>query len=137
MRHFLEKGWRVSVVALPDSNLDNLAGLDVLVRVLASPVGGAWFVVSGQRHGSSLGRQRRFGCPKSRLRAIVKGMTTPQEVRIAGVPWPVYKLAALAVGVLVLLVVAASTVSVGPAVVAGAASAAVVWLGLGVFSSRR
>jgi short-subunit dehydrogenase len=31
VRYFLQNRWRVSVVALPDSNLDNLAGLDVLV----------------------------------------------------------------------------------------------------------
>jgi short-subunit dehydrogenase len=31
VRHFLEKGWRVSVAALADSNLDNIAALDVLV----------------------------------------------------------------------------------------------------------
>ena len=31
VRHFLKKGWRVSVVALPDSNLDNIARPEVLV----------------------------------------------------------------------------------------------------------
>lgn len=31
VRHFLEKGWRVSVAALPDSNLDNVGQFDVLV----------------------------------------------------------------------------------------------------------
>ena len=49
------------------------------------------------------------------------GMTTPTEVRIAGVPWPVYKLAALAVGMLVLVLVGLVTTSIGPAVVAAAA----------------
>lgn len=58
---------------------------------------------------------------------------TPGRVLIAGVPWPVYKLAAIAVGVLVLTVVGVATTSVGPAVVAAAASATVVWLGLSLF----
>lgn len=58
---------------------------------------------------------------------------TPGQVLIAGVPWPVYKLAAIAVGVLVLTIVGVATASVGPAVVAAAASAAVVWLGLSLF----
>jgi NAD(P)-dependent dehydrogenase (short-subunit alcohol dehydrogenase family) len=31
VRHFLEKGWRVSVIALPDSNLDDIAQLNVLI----------------------------------------------------------------------------------------------------------
>ncbi len=64
-------------------------------------------------------------------------MTTPQQVQIAGVPWPIYKLAALAVGILVLLVVGVATVNPGSAVVAGAASAALVWTGLGVFFASR
>jgi hypothetical protein len=62
-------------------------------------------------------------------------MTTPTEVRIAGVPWPVYKLAALAVGVIVLVLVGLVTTSLGPAFVAAAAAAAVVWLGMGLFHS--
>jgi hypothetical protein len=62
-------------------------------------------------------------------------MTTPTEVRIAGVPWPVYKLAALGVGLLVLLVVGVATMNPGPAVVAAAAAGAVTWLGLGLFQS--
>jgi hypothetical protein len=61
-------------------------------------------------------------------------MTTPTEVRIAGVPWPMYKLVALAVGAVVLVVVGLATTAVGPAVVAAAAAATVVWLGLSVFS---
>ena len=58
---------------------------------------------------------------------------TPGEVLIAGVPWPVYKLTALAVGLLVLVIVGASTASIGSAVVAAAASSAVVGLGLSLF----
>ena len=61
-------------------------------------------------------------------------MTTPTEVRIAGVPWPMYKLVALAVGVIVLVIVGIATTTVGPAVVAAAAAATVVWLALSVFS---
>lgn len=63
-------------------------------------------------------------------------MTVRDEVLIAGVPWPVYKLAALVVGVLVLVGVAAVTTSAAPAVLTAAASATAVWLGLGVASRR-
>jgi hypothetical protein len=77
------------------------------------------------------------------MRAIVKDMTAPSvklvasgtAVRIAGVPWPVYKLVALAVGMLVLVVVGVFTMSLGPAVVAASAAATAVWLGLGLFHS--
>ena len=62
-------------------------------------------------------------------------MTTPSEVRIAGVPWPLYKLVSLAIGVLVLVVVGVATASVGSAVVAGFAAATVVWLALSIFRS--
>jgi hypothetical protein len=65
----------------------------------------------------------------------VKLVTSGADVRIAGVPWPLYKLIALAVGMLVLVVVGVATASLGPAVVAGSASATVVWLGLGIFHS--
>lgn len=63
----------------------------------------------------------------------VKLVTSGAEVRIAGVPWPVYKLVALAVGLLVLVAVGAFTTSAGPAVVAAAATATLVWLALGHF----
>jgi hypothetical protein len=62
-------------------------------------------------------------------------MTTSTEVRIAGVPWPAYKLIALAVGALVLVVVGLATMSAAPAVLGGAAAAVLVWLGLGLFNS--
>jgi hypothetical protein len=65
----------------------------------------------------------------------VKLVTSGTAVRIAGVPWPVYKLVALAVGMLVLVVVGVVTTSLGPAVVAASAAATVVWLGLGSFHS--
>lgn len=58
---------------------------------------------------------------------------TPGQVLIAGVPWPVYKLTAIVVGVVVLAIVGVATTSVGPAVVAAAAAATVVWLGLSLF----
>jgi hypothetical protein len=62
-------------------------------------------------------------------------MTVRDEVRIAGVPWPVYKLLALAVGFIVLVIVAVATTSAAPAVLAAAAAGTVVWLGLGAFQS--
>ena len=52
-------------------------------------------------------------------------MTVRDQVNIAGVPWPVYKLLALAV----------ATASAAPAVLAAAAAGTVVWLGLGAFQS--
>lgn len=62
-------------------------------------------------------------------------MTTPTEVHIAGVPWPLYKLVALAVGALVLVIVILVTSTTGPAVVAAAAAATVTWMGLGVINA--
>lgn len=62
-------------------------------------------------------------------------MTASPEVRIAGVPWPTYKLVALAVGALVLVIVGFATASPAAAVLAAASAAAVVWLGLSSFSS--
>jgi hypothetical protein len=62
----------------------------------------------------------------------VKLVTSGSEVRIAGVPWPVYKLVALGVGLLVLLVGVVTT-SLGPAVVAAAAAGTLAWLALGLF----
>lgn len=62
-------------------------------------------------------------------------MTTSTEVRIAGVPWPVYKLVALAVGALVLIVVGVAAANVGVAVLAATAATTVVWLGLSLFGS--
>ncbi|OBH19874.1 hypothetical protein EHH44_02810 [Mycolicibacter terrae] len=57
-----------------------------------------------------------------------------QQVPIAGVPWPVYKLVALAAGVITLLGVGAATASASAAVLAGAGVCTAVWLVLG---SRR
>ncbi|HEX2285249.1 MAG TPA: hypothetical protein VHI10_10590 [Mycobacterium sp.] len=58
-------------------------------------------------------------------------MTVRDEVLIAGVPWPVYKLVALAVGFLVLVIVGMVTTSAAPAVLGGAAAGAAAWLVLG------
>lgn len=62
-------------------------------------------------------------------------MTTPTEVRIAGVPWPAYKVLALAVGVLVFLVVGVMTASAAPAVLSGAAAAVAIWVRQALFRS--
>lgn len=56
------------------------------------------------------------------------------QVDIAGVPWPTYKLIALAVGALVLVVVGVATLSAAAAVLSAAAAVIVVWLGLGHLS---
>ena len=56
-------------------------------------------------------------------------MTVRDEVSIAGVAWPVYKLLA------VLVIVAVATGSAAPSVLAAAAAGTVVWLALGPFSS--
>jgi hypothetical protein len=61
---------------------------------------------------------------------------TNSELPIAGVPWPVYKLVALAVGFLVLLAVGVTTTSAAPAVLSGAAAGTAVWLALGAFRNR-
>jgi hypothetical protein len=59
------------------------------------------------------------------------------EISVAGVPWPAYKVLALLVGFVVFGIVAVATVSMGPAVLGGAAAASAVWLGLGVFHRDR
>jgi hypothetical protein len=62
-------------------------------------------------------------------------MTVRDEVLIAGVPWPVYKLVALAVGFFVLVIVGIVTTSAAPAVLGGASAGAVAWLVLGAVGS--
>jgi hypothetical protein len=62
-------------------------------------------------------------------------MTVRDEVSIAGVAWPVYKLLALVIGFLVLIIVAVATRSAAPAVLAAAAAGTVVWLALCPFQS--
>jgi hypothetical protein len=70
------------------------------------------------------------------MRAIVEPVTAPihlpPQVSIAGVPWPVYKLVALAVAAVVLALVGLMTMSLGPAVVAASAIGTVTWLALGL-----
>ncbi|HTY27541.1 MAG TPA: hypothetical protein VMD51_05255 [Mycobacterium sp.] len=60
--------------------------------------------------------------------------TLGAEVAIAGVPWPVYKLLALAAGLVALVLVGIVTASAAPAVLTAAAVTTVVWL---VFGLRR
>ncbi len=60
-------------------------------------------------------------------------MMVRDEVIIAGVPWPVYKLLALAIGLMVMVIVAVATSSAAPSVLAAAAAATVVWLALRPF----
>jgi hypothetical protein len=74
--------------------------------------------------------------PENLLASYREPMTVRDEVSIAGVPWPVYKLLALAVGFIVLVIVAVATTSAAPSVLAAAAAGTVVWLGLGAFQSR-
>ncbi|MDQ2627966.1 MAG: hypothetical protein M3Y90_13340 [Actinomycetota bacterium] len=63
-------------------------------------------------------------------------MTTAErprhQVPIAGVPWPAYKLIALAVGLVTLLVVGATTTSAAAAVLSAAGVCTAVWLVLGL-----
>ncbi len=63
-------------------------------------------------------------------------MTVHDEILIAGVPWPVYKLAALLIGAIVLIGVGVVTASAAPAVLSAAASAAAVGLGLRIAARR-
>ncbi len=58
--------------------------------------------------------------------------STGSEIRIAGVPWPVYKVVALIVALIVLIAVGIATASAAPAVLTAAASGTLVWLGLGL-----
>lgn len=54
------------------------------------------------------------------------------RVLIAGVPWPLYKVVALVVGVLVLGVVALVTGSAAAAVLSAAAVSTLAWVGAGL-----
>jgi hypothetical protein len=62
-------------------------------------------------------------------------MTVRDEISIAGVPWPLYKLLALAIGFMVLVIVAIATSSAAPSVLAAAAAGTLVWLAFGRFHS--
>jgi hypothetical protein len=78
-----------------------------------------------------------FRLTETSIASYRKLMTVHDEVSIAGVPWPVYKLLALAVGAIVLVIVAVATGRAAPSVLAAAAAGTVVWLGFGAFHSRR
>ena len=78
-----------------------------------------------------------FRLPETSLTSYREAMTVRDEVLIAGVPWPVYKLAALLIGAVVLIGVGVVTASAAPAVLTAAASATAVWLGLRVAATRR
>ena len=60
--------------------------------------------------------------------------TLSAQVSIAGVPWPLYKLVALALGLVTLVVTFLVTGSAAPAVLTAAAITTVVWV---VFAARR
>jgi len=60
--------------------------------------------------------------------------TLSAQVPIAGVPWPLYKLVALAAGLVALLIVGVVTASAAPAVLTAAAVTTVVWV---AFAARR
>jgi hypothetical protein len=63
------------------------------------------------------------------IRSIVDSKSP--EVTIAGVPWPLYKVIALVVGLIVALVVGVVSATAAPGVLAGAAAGTVIWLVLG------
>ena len=64
-------------------------------------------------------------------------MTSMDPVQIAGVPWPRYKLVALALGLVVFAVVGVVTMNVAPAVLLAAGAATTVWLVFGLRRPRR
>ncbi len=64
-------------------------------------------------------------------------MTSMDLVQIAGVPWPRYKLVALALGLIVFAVVGLVTVSAAPAVLLAAGTSTAVWLAFGLRRPRR
>jgi hypothetical protein len=76
-----------------------------------------------------------FRLPETLLASYRQFMTVRDEVSIAGVAWPVYKLLALVIGFLVLIIVAIATGSAAPSVLAAAAAGTVVWLALRPFQS--
>jgi hypothetical protein len=58
--------------------------------------------------------------------------TLNAQVPIAGVPWPVYKLVALALGLVTLVVVFLVTGSAAPAVLTAAAITTAIWVGFAI-----
>jgi hypothetical protein len=69
------------------------------------------------------------------IRSIASSKTT--EVTIAGVPWPLYKVVALVVGLLVTLVVGVITLETAPAVLAGAGVGTLAWVVFGRLQRSR
>ena len=63
--------------------------------------------------------------------------TLTTQVPIAGVPWPLYKLLALAAGLLALAAVGLVTGSAAPAVLTAAAVTTAVWVAFGVLRRSR
>jgi hypothetical protein len=74
--------------------------------------------------------------PETSLTSYRETVTVRDEVLIAGVPWPMYKLAALLVGALVLVAVAVVTGAAAPAVLTAAATATAVGVALRFAASR-
>ncbi|WP_163751407.1 hypothetical protein [Mycolicibacterium helvum] len=64
-------------------------------------------------------------------------MTSLDRVQIAGVPWPRYKLVALALGLIVFVAVGLVTASAAPAVLLAAGTSTAVWLVFGLRRPRR
>jgi hypothetical protein len=63
--------------------------------------------------------------------------TVDNEVTIAGVQWPLYKVAALVVGLVAALVVGVVTMNPAPAVLGGAAAGTLTWIVLGTVARLR
>jgi hypothetical protein len=63
--------------------------------------------------------------------------TADNEVTIAGVPWPLYKVVALVVGLIAALVVGVVTMNPAPAVLGGAATGILTWIVLGAVARLR
>ncbi|APE15186.1 hypothetical protein H7J51_08170 [Mycobacterium crocinum] len=59
-------------------------------------------------------------------------MTSLDQVQIAGVPWPRYKLVALLLGMIVFAVVGVVTMNPAPAVLMAAGISTSVWLAFGI-----
>lgn len=64
-------------------------------------------------------------------------MTSTDQVQIAGVPWPLYKLVALVLGLIVFAVVGLATANAAPAVLVAASTSTVIWLVFGFRRPRR
>ena len=63
-------------------------------------------------------------------------MTVRDEVSIAGVAWPIYKLLALVIEFLILVIVAVATTSAAPSVLAATAADTLIWLTLDAAARR-